>query len=60
MTKKAQKAINFYNAMVADDMVYTSWEHEDYDNVMVYEDVNGYVVCVERNANGEITDAWMN
>lgn len=58
MTKKAQRAIRFYNEMVEDDMIKTTWEHEDYDNVMVYEDVNGDIVCVERDASGEIIDAW--
>lgn len=58
MTNKAQKAIRFYNEMVEDDMIHKIWEHEDHDNVMVYEDVNGDIVCLERDANGEIVDAW--
>jgi isocitrate dehydrogenase len=58
MTKKAQKAVKFYNEMVADDMVHTTWTHEDYDDVTVYEDVNGDIVCVQRNEKGEIVDAW--
>lgn len=59
MTKKAQRAIRFYNEMVEDDMINKTWEHEDYDNVMVYEDVNGDIVCVKRDTNGEIIDAWV-
>lgn len=58
MTKKAQKAIRIYNEMVADDMIHKFWIHEDYDNVTVYEDVNGDIVCIERNEDGKITDAW--
>ena len=58
MTKKAQKAVQFYNEMVADDMVHTIWTHEDYDDVTVYEDVNGDIVCIQRNEKGEIVDAW--
>ncbi len=58
MTKKAQKAIKFYNEMIADDMVYKTWVHEDYDDVMVYEDVNGNIVCLQKNENGEVIDAW--
>ena len=59
MTKKAQKAVKVYNEMVADGMVHTTWTHEDYDDVMVYEDVNGDIVCVQRNEKGEIVDAWL-
>lgn len=58
MTKKVQKAIRIYNEMVADDMVHKIWTHEDYENVMVYEDVNGDIVCIERNEDGKIIDAW--
>jgi hypothetical protein len=58
MTKKAQRAIRFYNEMIEENRINDAWEHEDYDNVMVYKDVNGNIVCVERNANGEIIDAW--
>lgn len=58
MTKKVQKAIRVYNEMVANDMVHKTWTHEDYEDVTVYEDINGDIVCVERNEDGEITDAW--
>lgn len=59
MTKKAQKAVKVYNEMVADDMVYKTWAHEDYDDVTVYEDINGDIVCLQRNEKGEIIDAWV-
>ena len=59
MTKKAQKALQFYEEMVKDDMVYTTWTHEDYDDVTVYEDINGNIVCVQRDEEGKIIDAWI-
>jgi hypothetical protein len=59
MTKKAQKAIRVYSEMVANDTIHKTWTHEDYENVTVYEDINGDIVCIERNEDGEITDAWI-
>ena len=59
MTKKAQKAIRFYNEMVEDDMIHKTWTHEDYKDVTVYEDVNGDIVCIQRDENDQIVDAWL-
>lgn len=58
MTKKAQKAFQFYKEMVEEDMVHETWTHEDYDDVTVYENVNGDIVCVQRDNNGKVVDAW--
>ena len=58
MTKIATKAINKYNEWVAEDRIHKTWTHEDYDDVTVYEDVNGNIICIERNAKGTIVDAW--
>ena len=59
MTKKAQKAFQFYKTMIAEDMVYKTWTHEDYDDVTVYEDINGDIVCVQRDDNDKIVDVWI-
>jgi hypothetical protein len=59
MTKRTIRAIQFYNEMLADDMVYSTWTHEDYDDTTVYEDINGDIVCVRRNEAGEIIEAWL-
>lgn len=58
MTKTATKAINKYNKWVAEDRIHKTWTHEDYDDVTVYEDVNGDIINIERNAKGTIVDAW--
>lgn len=58
MTKKTQKALQFYNEMVAENMVHKTWTHEDYEDVTVYEDVNGDIVCIQRDENNSIVDAW--
>ena len=54
-----KKAIKFYNDMVAKDMVHKTWTHEDYEDVTVYGDVNGDIVCVQRDAGNNIIDAWI-
>lgn len=59
MTKKAQKAFQFYKEMVEEGMVHKTWTHEDYDDVTVYKNVNGDIVCVQRDDNGKIIDAWI-
>jgi hypothetical protein len=59
MTKSAKRAIQFYNEMVEDDFIYKTWTHEDYEDVTVYEDVNGDIVCVQRDEDGKIIDAWV-
>lgn len=58
MKKKAIKAMKKYLQWVEDDFIHTEWEHEDYENVMVYEDVNGDIICIERDENNNIIDAW--
>jgi hypothetical protein len=59
MTKKTAKAIQFYNEMLADNVVHSTWTHEDYEDTTVYEDINGDIVCVRRNEAGEIIEAWL-
>ena len=53
-----KKIINKYNNWVANNDIYNEWEHEDYDNVTVYENIDGDIICIERDNNGEIIDAW--
>ena len=58
MKKTAKKIVNKYNEWVADNLIYTEWEDEDYENTTVYENVNGDVIVIERDENGNIMDAW--
>ena len=47
-----------YFDWIIDDLIYNQWIHEDYENVTVYESINGDIICIERNEHNEITDAW--
>ena len=58
MKKAAKKIVNKYNEWVADNFIYTEWEDEDYKNATVYENVNGDVLVIQRDENGNIVDAW--
>ena len=53
-----KKAINEYNLWVAEDMIAKTWASEDYENTTVYENINGDVIVIERDENGNIIDAW--
>lgn len=53
-----KKIINKYNNWVANNEIYKSCKHEDYDNIIVYENINGDIICIERDNNGKIIGAW--
>ncbi len=52
-------AINEYNEWVEDDNIRNSWEHEDYEDVTVYQSKSLDIICIRRDANGTIVDAWV-
>lgn len=58
MKKKIEKIIKKFNDWKENELIYKKWESEDYDNVTIYEDVEGDIICIERDANGNIVDAW--
>ena len=58
--KAVTKAIETYNYWVEHNMIIDKWENVDYDNTMNYENINGDVVAVERDENGNIIYAWEN
>jgi hypothetical protein len=39
--------------------IYESWTHEDYEDVTVYESRSGNIICVRRDENGTVLEAWM-
>lgn len=53
-----KKVINEYNLWVAEDMIAKTWTSEDDENVTVYENIDGDVIAIERDENGNIVDAW--
>lgn len=58
MKNAAKKIVNKYNEWVADNFIYAEWEDEDYENATVYENINGDVLVIQRDENGNIVDAW--
>ena len=60
MKNAVKKIVAKYNEWVANDEIYKTWESEDYDNAMVYENVEGDVIAIEYDENGKIIDAWEN
>lgn len=60
MDKKMQALVNNYKKWVEKDLIYKMWEDEDYENTMVYENINGDVIAIERDENGNIIGAYEN
>ena len=58
MTKAMKKAIETYNTWVERDTIYKTFEHEDYDDCICYEDIEGDVVVLQKDEDGNIIDAW--
>ena len=58
MKKTAKKIVNKYNEWIADNLIYTKWEDEDYENTTIYENVNGDLIVIQRDENDNIVDAW--
>ena len=58
MKKRVQKIVEKLQDFKKTNFIYKEWEHEDYDNVTVYEDLNGDIYCIEKDENGNIIDAW--
>ena len=58
MKKTAKKIANKYNEWLADNLIYTEWKDEDYENTTIYENINGDLIVIQRDENGNIVDAW--
>ena len=51
--------INEYNEWIEDNNIRNSWAHEDYEDVTVYQNKSLDIICIRRDANGNIVEAWM-
>ena len=40
------------------DYIYDSWTHEDYDDVTVYESRSADIICIRKDENGNVLEAW--
>lgn len=56
--KKMMSTINEFNEWITLGYIYKSWTHEDYEDVTVYENRSGNIICIKRDNNGKIIDAW--
>lgn len=52
-------ALNELKEWMEDDNIRKTWESEDEDNVMVYQSRSLDVICVRKDEDGNIVDAWM-
>ena len=52
-------ALNELKEWMEDDNIRKTWESEDEDNVMVYQSRSLDVICVRKDEDGNIVDAWI-
>ena len=52
-------ALNELQEWMKNNNIRSTWEHEDYDDVMVYQNKSLNVICVKRDADGKVLDAWI-
>ena len=52
-------AINTYNEWIEYNDIWDSWTHEDYPDVTVYENRSANIICIQRDTDGKIIDAWI-
>lgn len=52
-------ALNELQEWIEDGNIRNTWEHEDYDDVTVYQSKSLDIICVQRDADDNVVDAWM-
>ena len=57
--KITEKAMKEFAEWIELDYIYNSWTHEDYEDVIVYESRSANIICVRRDENGKVLEAWM-
>ena len=57
--KRIEKTMREFAEWVELDCIYKSWIHEDYEDVTVYESRSGNIICIRRDKNGKVLEAWM-
>lgn len=53
-----KKTMEKYNKWVREDSIIEITIHEDYDDITYYTDVNGDMICIQRDEHGNIIDAY--
>lgn len=54
--KTVKEIIAKYEYWLAHNMIADQWEEDE--NTMGYEDINGNIIIIERDAKGNIVYAW--
>jgi hypothetical protein len=52
-------ALNELQEWMEDNNIRKVWEDEDDENVMVYQSKSLDIICVRKDADGNVIDAWM-
>ena len=57
--KITEKTMKEFAEWIELDYIYDSWTHEDYEDVTVYESRSANIICIRRDENGKVLEAWM-
>ena len=57
--KITEKTMKEFAKWVELDYIHKTWTHEDYEDVTVYESLNADIICICRDENGTVLEAWM-
>ena len=57
--KITENAMKEFAEWVELDYIYKTLTHEDYEDVIVYENRSGNIICVRKNEKNEVIEAWM-
>lgn len=57
--KITEKTMREFAEWVELNYIYDSWTHEDYEDVTVYESRSGNIICIRKDENGKVLEAWM-
>ena len=57
--KITEKTMKEFAEWIELDYIYDSWTHEDYEDVTVYESRSAGIICIRRDENGKVLEAWM-
>lgn len=52
-------ALNELQEWMENSNIRSTWKHEDYDDVMVYQNKSLNIICVKRDTDGNVLDAWI-
>jgi hypothetical protein len=57
--KTTEKTMKEFAKWVELNLIYKSWPHEDCENVTVYENLDGDIICIFKDKTGKILEAWI-